>query len=163
MNSDAIKTYNEHIVANGKNAISYGILVTNKNPGEGGVVVENGQLTSSKGVMVDINNEDLEYSFVNYSLSGFVAEKKFVDAEFIISFFVQDGDKASFIQSETATSQQQITCEGEGVELNTISLRTLAEKEIVSLSAELEATSDEKRKEKIRTTIENLTVFTSVE
>ena len=94
---------------------------------------------------------------------GFIPEKKYVDAEFIISLYARSGEDVSFVQGETATSQQEIICESKGVTLNAISLRTLAENEIVSLSTELEATSSEERKEKIRTIIANLTVFTSVE
>ncbi|MGM9666256.1 MAG: hypothetical protein ACI3XX_06945, partial [Eubacteriales bacterium] len=100
VNTEALKNYNAYIVAQGENALRYGIVIVNVGDASD-ISFTSGVIDSANAIQVEI--KDTTFTRFGFTLTGFTTDE-LKALNLVISAYVIDGDgNMSFVQSGTST------------------------------------------------------------
>ena len=147
INSEALAVYNQYLVNNGKQAIKFGIVMSNGSI-EGGLVFDSEyKLTSIFGIQLEATTKD--FSKLSYTITDFdPTSASLANLDLVISVYVIDENGISFIQRETELdgSSTATVNGGAPIALKSINLGKIAELLIPKVDADLDMPADTKQK-----------------
>jgi hypothetical protein len=147
INTEALADYNDYLVNNGKQALKFGILMSNGSI-EGGLVFDsNYKLISGLGIQIEAPAKD--FSKLSYTIADFdPTSASLANLDLVISVYVIDEEGIKFIQRETELdgASSATVNGGAPIALKSINLGKIAELLIPKVDADLDMPADTKQK-----------------